>query len=123
MLRRRVDPGFHVLPERLGSVEQRVADPGVLLHELGDAAARETGSLMPPKHILNAPTRLMKDLGYGRGYEYDHEAPDAFSGQSYLPEDLERRRFYYPSERGFEREIAARLAEWEKLRAARATSR
>ena len=88
-----------------------------------NAAARETGSLMPPKHILNAPTRLMKDLGYGRGYEYDHEAPEAFSGQSYLPEDLERRRFYQPSERGFEREIAARLAEWEKLRAARATSR
>ena len=88
-----------------------------------NAAARETGSLMPPKHILNAPTRLMKDLGYGRGYEYDHEAPDAFSGQSYLPEDLERRRFYQPSERGFEREIAARLAEWEKLRAARATGR
>ena len=88
-----------------------------------NAAARETGSLMPPKHILNAPTRLMKDLGYGRGYEYDHEAPDAFSGQSYLPEDLERRHFYQPSKRGFEREIAARLAEWEKLRAARATSR
>ena len=88
-----------------------------------NAAARETGSLMPPKHILNAPTRLMKDLGYGRGYEYDHEAPDAFSGQNYLPEDLERRRFYQPSERGFEREIAARLAEWEKLRAARATGR
>ncbi len=88
-----------------------------------NAAARETGSLMPPKHILNAPTRLMKDLGYGRGYEYDHEAPEAFSGQSYLPDDLERRRFYQPSERGFEREIAARLAEWEKLRAARATGR
>ena len=88
-----------------------------------NAAARETGSLMPPKHFLNAPTRLMKDLGFGRGYEYDHEAPDAFSGQSYLPEDLERRRFYQPSERGFEREIAARLAEWEKLRAARATGR
>jgi putative ATPase len=84
------------------------------------AAARETGSLMPPKHILNAPTRLMKDLGYGRGYEYDHEAPEAFSGQNYFPDDLERRHFYEPSDRGFEREIAARLAHWEKLRAARA---
>ena len=78
---------------------------------------------MPPKHILNAPTRLMKDLRYGRGYEYDHEAPDAFSGQNYFPEGLERRRLYRPSDRGFEREIAARLAEWEKLRAARANGR
>ena len=88
-----------------------------------NAAARETGSLMPPKHILNAPTGLMKDLGYGRGYEYDHGAPDAFSGQNYFPEGLERRRFYEPSERGFEREIAARLAYWDKLRAARADDR
>jgi putative ATPase len=87
-----------------------------------NAAARETGSLMPPKHILNAPTRLMKDLGYGRGYEYDHEAPEAFSGQNYFPDDLERRHFYEPSDRGFEREIAARLAHWEKLRAARANA-
>ena len=71
---------------------------------------------MPPKHILNAPTRLMKDLGYGRGYEYDHEAPEAFSGQNYFPDDLERRHFYEPSDRGFEREIAARLAHWENER-------
>ncbi|HYN38010.1 MAG TPA: replication-associated recombination protein A, partial [Rhodospirillales bacterium] len=81
--------------------------------------ARETGSLMPPKHILNAPTRLMKDLGYGRGYAYDHDAPDAFSGQSYFPEGIERQRLYHPGERGFEREIAARLAYWAKLRARR----
>ena len=79
--------------------------------------AKETGSLMPPKHILNAPTRLMKDLGYGRGYEYDHDAPDAFSGQNYFPDGIERRRLYHPSERGYEREIAARLAYWAKLRA------
>src|SRR3546814_1582229 len=52
-----------------------------------DRSARETGSLMPPKHILNAPTRLMKDIGYGRGYAYDHDAPDAFSGQNYFPEE------------------------------------
>jgi putative ATPase len=81
--------------------------------------ARETGSLMPPKHILNAPTKLMKDLGYGRGYEYDHDAPDAFSGQNYFPEGIERQRLYHPGERGFEREIGARLAYWAKLRARR----
>ena len=77
-----------------------------------NAAARETGSLMPPKHILNAPTRLMKDLGYGRGYNTTTR-PQAFSGQNYFPDDLERRHFYEPSDRGFEREIAARLAHWE----------
>jgi putative ATPase len=88
-----------------------------------NTTARETGSLMPPKHILNAPTRLMKDLGYGRDYEYDHEAPDAFSGQNYFPDGLDRRRLYHPTERGFEREIAARLAHWEKLRAAKASGR
>jgi putative ATPase len=82
-------------------------------------AAKETGSLMPPKHILNAPTRLMKDLGYGKGYEYDHDAPEAFSGQNCFPDEMERRRFYSPGERGFEREVAKRLAYWEKLRAAR----
>ena len=81
-----------------------------------NAMARETGSLMPPKHILNAPTRMMKDLGYGRGYEYDHEAPDAFSGQNYFPEDVERRRLYQPAERGFEREIGKRLSYWDRLR-------
>lgn len=79
-------------------------------------AAKETGSLMPPKHILNAPTRLMKDLGYGKGYEYDHDAEDGFSGQNYFPEDMKRREFYRPVERGFEREIAKRLEYWAKLR-------
>jgi putative ATPase len=81
--------------------------------------ARKTGSLMPPKHILNAPTRLMKDIGYGAGYAYDHDAPDAFSGQDYFPEDLGRRRYYDPPERGFEREIRKRLAYWDRLRARR----
>jgi putative ATPase len=83
------------------------------------AAAKEHGSLLPPKHILNAPTRLMKSEGYGSGYEYDHDAPDAFSGQDYFPEAMARRRFYDPPERGFEREIRKRLEYWAKLRAAR----
>jgi putative ATPase len=84
-----------------------------------NAMARDTGSLMPPKHILNAPTRLMRDLGYGRGYEYDHGTPEAFSGQNYFPDGVERQRLYQPTHRGFEREIADRLAYWEKLRAAK----
>jgi len=79
-------------------------------------AAKETGSLMPPKHILNAPTRMMKELGYGKGYAYDHDAPEAFSGQDYFPEEMPRRQFYRPVERGFEREIAKRLDYWAKLR-------
>ena len=79
-------------------------------------AARGTGSLMPPKHILNAPTRLMKDLGYGEGYVYDHDTDEGFSGQDYFPEGMARRRFFEPGERGFEREIAKRLAFWDRLR-------
>ena len=78
--------------------------------------AREAGSLMPPKTILNAPTRFMKSEGYGAGYDYDHDAPHAFSGQDYWPEKLGRQRFYDPPERGFEREIRKRLEFWEKLR-------
>ena len=80
-------------------------------------AAREHGSLPPPKHILNAPTRLMKGEGYGAGYVYDHDTPDAFSGQDYFPEAMGRQRFYDPPQRGFEREIAKRLDYWAKLRA------
>jgi putative ATPase len=78
--------------------------------------AKGAGSLLPPKHILNAPTQLMQDEGYGRGYAYDHDAEDAFSGQNYFPEALGRRQFYDPPERGFEREIRKRLAFWAKLR-------
>ncbi|WP_294536209.1 replication-associated recombination protein A [uncultured Rhodoblastus sp.] len=78
--------------------------------------ARERGSLMPPKVILNAPTKLMKSEGYGSGYAYDHDLPDAFSGQDYWPEVLGRQKFYQPVERGFEREISKRLDYWEKLR-------
>jgi putative ATPase len=80
------------------------------------SVAKEGGSLLPPKHILNAPTRLMKDEGYGKGYEYDHDAPDAFSGQDYFPEALGRQTFYDPPDRGFEREIRKRLDYWAKLR-------
>jgi putative ATPase len=79
-------------------------------------AAKTHGSLAPPKHILNAPTKLMKQEGYGEGYAYDHEAPDAFSGQNYFPDGMERESFYRPTERGVEARIKTRLAEWEKLR-------
>lgn len=80
-------------------------------------AARESGSLMPPKQILNAPTKLMDGLGYGAGYQYDHDTEEGFSGQDYFPEEMGGRRlFYKPVERGFEREIAKRLAYWSKLR-------
>ncbi|MEM8839024.1 MAG: replication-associated recombination protein A [Pseudomonadota bacterium] len=85
-------------------------------------AAKEHGSLLPPKHILNAPTRLMKDEGYGAGYDYDHDFPHAFSGQDYFPEDMGRKQFYHPVERGFERDIRKRLEFWETLRAERAAS-
>src|SRR5213593_1530463 len=78
--------------------------------------AKTAGSLLPPKHILNAPTKLMKSEGYGSGYDYDHDAPEAFSGQDYFPEALGHRKFYDPPERGFEREIRKRLEYWEKLR-------
>ncbi|ABE62394.1 Recombination protein MgsA [Nitrobacter hamburgensis X14] len=78
--------------------------------------AKEAGSLLPPKHILNAPTKLMKSEGYGGGYQYDHDTPDGFSGQDYFPEALGRRTFYDPPDRGFEREIRKRLDYWAKLR-------
>ncbi|MBC2777202.1 replication-associated recombination protein A [Parasphingopyxis marina] len=82
-------------------------------------SAKETGSLMPPKNILNAPTRLMKDIGYGKNYAYDHEADEAFSGDDYWPEEMSRQDYYRPSSRGFEAKIAERLAFWEKLRSER----
>ena len=79
-------------------------------------AARETGSLMPPANILNAPTRLMKDIGYGKGYAYDHDAKDGFSGANYWPDDMKPQIFYTPVERGFEAKIAERIAYWDRLR-------
>lgn len=78
--------------------------------------AQQTGNLMPPKHILNAPTKLMGDLGYGKDYQYDPDTKDGFSGQNYFPENMERQNFYRPEERGYEREIKKRLAYWDDLR-------
>jgi putative ATPase len=79
-------------------------------------AARETGSLMPPKHILNAPTQMMKDQGYGDGYAYDHDQQDSFSGQNYFPDEMERVDFYQPKGHGREAPIAERLAKWRAIR-------
>jgi putative ATPase len=116
--------------ERLGSPEGELAIAQAVIY-LGTApksnaaytafkaasvSAKQTGSLMPPAHILNAPTRLMKDLGYGKGYAYDHNTAEGFSGQNYFPDGLDRQEFYRPVERGFEREIRKRLDYWAKLR-------
>ncbi|MGY0712201.1 replication-associated recombination protein A [Azospirillum argentinense] len=121
--------------ERLGSPEGELAIAQLVIY-LGTApksnagytayksavrAAKETGSLMPPKHILNAPTKLMKQIGYGKGYEYDHDTADGFSGQNYFPEGMARRAFYQPVERGFEREIKKRQDYWARLRDRKAT--
>ena len=82
-------------------------------------SARDTGSLMPPQNILNAPTKLMKEIGYGKGYSYDHDADEGFSGDNYWPEEMEPQTYYSPVERGFEREIAKRIEYWNKLRETR----
>jgi putative ATPase len=92
------------------------SNAGYKAYGAAKAVAKSAGSLVPPKHILNAPTNLMKDEGYGRGYAYDHDAEDAFSGQNYFPDALPRQQFYNPPERGFEREIKKRLDYWAKLR-------
>ncbi|HEX9931511.1 MAG TPA: replication-associated recombination protein A [Allosphingosinicella sp.] len=81
--------------------------------------AKETGSLMPPKNILNAPTKLMKEVGYGKGYRYDHDAEGGFSGDNYWPEEMERQSFYEPTDRGFEKRVGERMAWWEEQRAKR----
>jgi len=116
--------------ERLGSPEGELALAQLVIY-LGTApksnaayvayksatrSAKQTGSLTPPSHILNAPTRLMKDLGYGKGYQYDHDTKEGFSGQNYFPDGMDRVVFYDPPERGFEREIRKRLDYWQKLR-------
>jgi putative ATPase len=90
-----------------------------LAYKAATRAAKEHGSLPPPKVILNAPTRLMRDEGYGEGYEYDHDAPNAFSGQDYFPEALGRQAFYRPTPRGFEKTLGERLARWAELRGER----
>jgi putative ATPase len=79
-------------------------------------SARDTGSLMPPANILNAPTKLMKDIGYGKDYAYDHDIEDGFSGDNYWPDEMASQTFYQPVERGFEREVLKRLHYWEQLR-------
>ena len=85
-------------------------------HKAAWKSARETGSLMPPQHILNAPTKLMKDIGYGAGYAYDHDADEGFSGADYWPEGMAPQSYYKPVERGFERQVIERMAYWERLR-------
>jgi putative ATPase len=85
------------------------------MHKAFDLA-KKTGSLMPPKHILNAPTKLMKELGYKEGYIYDQDLEDGFSGQNYFPDGMKRVKLYYPVERGFEREIKKRIEYFDKLR-------
>jgi putative ATPase len=116
--------------ERIGSPEGELALAQCVLYlatapksnaaykALGAAkrVAKDSGSLMPPKHILNAPTQLMKDIGYGTGYAYDHATEEGFSGQDYFPDEMTRQNFYAPVNRGFEREIAKRLAYWQRLR-------
>jgi putative ATPase len=82
-------------------------------------SARETGSLMPPQNILNAPTKLMKTIGYGKGYQYDHDAADGFSGDNYWPDEIQPQTFYAPTDRGFEARIAERIAHWNRLRSER----
>ncbi len=86
-------------------------------HKASWRSAKETGSLMPPARILNAPTQLMKDIGYGKDYAYDHDAEGGFSGADYWPEEMERQTFYTPTSRGFEAKIAERIAYWDALRA------
>jgi putative ATPase len=119
--------------ERLGSPEGELALAQALVYlalapksnaiykayKAARLAARETGSLMPPKHILNAPTGMMKEIGYGSGYDYDHDAEDGFSGQNYFPETMRRQVLYAPIERGFERELKKRLDYFAKLRSKR----
>ncbi|PTW40844.1 replication-associated recombination protein A [Rhodovulum kholense] len=116
--------------ERLGSPEGELAlaqaviylalapksNAGYSAYKAARQAAQKTGSEPPPKHILNAPTRLMKDQGYGAGYQYDHDAEDGFSGQNYFPDSMKRGVYYTPVERGFERELKRRLDYFSKLR-------
>ncbi len=85
-------------------------------------SAKETGSLMPPANILNAPTKLMKEVGYGKNYAYDHDKDDAFSGDNYWPAEMVRQDFYQPSPRGFEAKLKERLAHWDQLRAGRTSA-
>lgn len=91
-----------------------------MAHKRAQRSARDNGSLLPPKHILNAPTKLMKEQGYGKNYRYDHDEAEAFSGQNYFPDNMARQNYYQPSPRGFEKDIAVRLEKWDKIRRKRA---
>ncbi|WP_136439803.1 replication-associated recombination protein A [Pacificoceanicola onchidii] len=116
--------------ERLGSPEGELAlsqalvylalapksNANYVAYKAARKAAKKTGSLMPPKHILNAPTKLMEEQGYGAGYAYDHDAEDGFSGQNYFPDEMKREQFYDPIERGFERDLKKRVDYFAKLR-------
>ncbi|MFH1806318.1 MAG: replication-associated recombination protein A [Pseudomonadota bacterium] len=116
--------------ERLGSPEGELAlaqaviylalapksNAGYTAYKRSLKVARDTGSLTPPAHILNAPTKLMKDIGYGQGYAYDHDEKDGFSGQDYFPDGMRRQQFYQPVERGFERDLQKRVAYFDRLR-------
>ena len=92
------------------------SNAGYAAYKAATKSARETGSLMPPANILNAPTKLMKDIGYGKGYTYDHDAEEGFSGDNYWPDEMEPQSFYEPVERGFERQVRERIAYWNRLR-------
>ena len=119
--------------ERLGSPEGELAlaqavlylalapksNAAYVAYKAARASARSTGSAPPPRHILNAPTKLMKDQGYGAGYAYDHDAEDWFSGQNYFPDTMARPQFYVPVERGHERELKKRIDWFAGLRAKR----
>ncbi|NVN35481.1 replication-associated recombination protein A [Komagataeibacter swingsii] len=119
--------------ERLGSPEGELALAQLVVHlatapksnavykgyNMARRAARATGSLMPPAHILNAPTTLMKDIGYGKGYEYDHDTEGGISGQNYFPDGMRRPKLYQPTGRGYEREVARRLDSWNRVRESR----
>lgn len=123
--------------ERLGSPEGELAlaqaviylalapksNAGYAAYKKSLKIARETGSLMPPAHILNAPTKLMKDIGYGTGYAYDHDQEDGFSGQNYFPDGMRRQNFYEPVERGFERDLKKRVEYFDRLRQERQKQR
>jgi len=116
--------------ERLGSPEGELALAGAVVYlalapksnasyvayKAARQAANKTGSLPPPKHILNAPTEMMKDQGYGQGYDYDHDAEDGFSGQDYFPDNMTRESYYHPVERGFERDLLKRIQYFNTLR-------
>jgi putative ATPase len=123
--------------ERLGTPEGELAlvqciiylatapksNAAYLAEKLSRKVASETGSLTPPQHLLNAPTKLMTKLGYGEAHAYDHDTEDGFSGQNYFPDDMARQTFYHPKKRGFERDIQKRLNYWNKLREKKANER